>query len=81
MADITRTELLHALPDHDPDEVLAVLALNHPNGLGHLSPDQRWREARMAAQTIDTWRRHNPDLVRRLAASHQQTKVRAIFGF
>lgn len=78
MTGLTRTELQHALPDHDPDEVLAVIDVLRPDGIDHLPPAERWREARMAAQTVDSWRRHNPDLVARLAASR---RAKEVYGF
>lgn len=55
MAASLRDRVAAALPGYDPDEVIAVARSVVPT-IEDLDEQRQWRELRIAASTIDSWK-------------------------
>lgn len=74
-----RERVAAALPGYDPDEVIAVARslVTHP-ALEDLDEQRQWRELRIAASTIDSWKWNGViGLAKRLGENERRRLVEA----
>lgn len=79
MAANLRERVAAALPDYDPDELIAVARSVVPH-LDGMDAERQWREIRIAASTIDSWKQNGvTGLAKRLGENERRRQMVGAF--